>query len=472
MRHMVNFFLKKLERISLSRRLVTFLSIPLTLLISSSAFYDYKLASEIIDSAYDAILADVVTDLESLVRFTDKNKISINLSPEIENLIVNASPDYVSFSIRDKKGELIAGNGELPQFTSPYRELQFRDAEWDNKNVRIVTHHVTIDKVDYYVTVMETTLRRTKALHNFLSTTLGPNVIFTLLALLCVWYAVRIGLTPLKNLEQQLSQKKHNDFSPLLTKGYPPEIKPILSTLNELLVRVDKSQNSQRQFLADAAHQLRTPLTCLQTNMEIFASEHPKNLHSARLENTFTSIKRMSHLVSQLLAFARAEDSFQKTEKRPVDLATIIEKVSSELIDSAIEKSTELTFELSHVMVQGIEWMLQEAVVNLIDNAIRYTPAHGQIQVRCGQESSIPFLEVIDSGPGIDEPYRALVLERFFRIPGTQSEGCGLGLSVVNQICQHHDAQLTFTHRAPHGLIACIQFCDTHSYLAFPQTKK
>jgi two-component system, OmpR family, sensor histidine kinase TctE len=458
MLHMVEFLQMKLERISLAKRLVIFLSIPLTLLIICSVAYDYKLASETINLAYDAPLVDVVTDLESLIRFSRNNENSVSLSPEIENLIASASPDSIYFSIRDKNAKLIAGNQELPWFDSPGKDVKFKNAVWNDKNFRVATHCTSIDKVEFHVTVMETTLRRTSALQNFLTTTLGPNLIFTVLALLCVWYTVRIGLAPLKSLEQQLSQKNQNDLSLLLIDGYPPEIKPILSKLNELLAHLDKSHTNQRRFLADAAHQLRTPLTCLQTNMEIFIAQQSENFSSTRLQNAFASIERMSHLVSKLLAFARAEDVFQKAEKHSLDLSTVVEEVSSELFDFALEKSIEISFELSHVFVTGIEWMLQEVVVNLIDNAIRYTPAQGQIHINCDQQNGVVFLEVRDSGPGIKESYRELVLERFFRIPGTQSEGCGLGLSVVNQICKQHDAQLTFEHNIPSGLIARIEF--------------
>ena len=454
---MVNFLKKNLEKISLSRRLVIFLSIPLTLLTLGSALYDYKLASETISSAYDTTLTDVVTDLESLIRFTN-SKANINLPPEIENLIQSESPDSIFYAIRNAKGILVAGNQDLPMFSANGKDLKFSNSTWDGKPVRVASHHIQIDEVDFHVTVMETTLRRTGALHNFLMTTLGPNLLFTMLVLLCVWYSVRIGLKPLEDLEKQLSKKSQADLSPIPSEGYPPEIKPILQKLNELLIRLEKSHSSQRRFLADAAHQLRTPLTCLQTNMEIFVAEDPKSRASARLQNSFTSIERMSHLVSQLLAFARAEDAFQMSKPRPLDIAVIIEEVSSELVDSALAKNTELTFALSHAPIHGVEWMIKEAIVNLIDNAIRYTPPTGQIHINCHQRNGMTLFEVIDNGPGIADPYIDLVLERFFRIPGTQGEGCGLGLSVVNQICQHHDAQLRLSRCIPHGLLAQIQF--------------
>lgn len=451
---------KLLERISLKGRLLLFLVPPLTLLLCISAVLDFRLAHRTIDSAYDSTLTDVVTDLESLVRFSGgDNSGKLDLSPEVANLIESDLPDKIFFCVRDDKGNVLAGDADVPAFSRQLRSIHFEDSVWHKHEVRIASHTTKILGREIQVTVLKTTLSRNEAMRSFLSAMIGPNLVFILLTLVCVWIAVKNGLGPLEQLESEIADRKANDLSEIKSTGYPPEIKPLLNKLNELLRILSKSQLSQQRFLADAAHQLRTPLASLQTNIEIFLKNNQDSEDTHLLSNALMSSDRMAHLISQLLAYARSEngESFG-APRQEINFCLLLEKAASSVIDAAIEKNIDLSFDLQPVSAIGIDWMLFEAVINLVDNAIRYTPTGGNIHVRCYTEKGHPTLEVLDSGPGIPEIHQTEVFDRFFRLPRETSSGCGLGLSIVQQICETHAANIKLFNRPEGGLSAKITF--------------
>ncbi len=452
--------IKLLGKISLRKRLLLFLVPPLILLLTISAAIDYKLAHQTIDSAYDSTLADVVTDLESLVRFSGNQPHKLDISPEVENLIESDLPDTIFFCVRDTNGNVLAGDPNVPSFAYPSRAIRFQDGTWQNLAVRIASHTTKISNREIQVTVLKTTLSRSEALRTFLSAMIGPNLIFIALTLLCVWIAVKNGLAPLHHLESEIAKRKVNDLSEIQFSGtYPPETKPLLDNLNELLKVLKKSQISQQQFLADAAHQLRTPLSSVQTNIEIFIKENSQSPDLEPLNKALQSTERMGHLVSQLLAYARSDYSRSLIyEKQKVAFCSLLEKAASTVLDSAIEKNIDLSFDLHPAHAMCVEWMLFEATINLIDNAIRYTPSGGSIEVRCFTDDGRPSLEVIDSGPGIPEENQIQVFDRFYRLPGETGNGCGLGLAIVQQICQLHAATITLSNQKNGGLVARITF--------------
>ena len=233
----------------------------------------------------------------------------------------------------------------------------------------------------------------------------------------------------------------------------------MLTRLNELFESLRLAAAAQQRFLADAAHQLRTPLAGLQTQIELVATEGKYLRNEERLARIEESVERIAHLVTQLLIYAQTASAASANQVfQPVALHELAESSASIFIDRALLKDIDLGFEIEPAVTEGIAWMLREALGNLIDNALRYCPSGSTITVRSGIRFGRPYLAVEDNGPGISVAERDKVFERFYRIPGSASGGCGLGLSIVQEIAQLHTATINFSEPAGGGLTVTLTF--------------
>ena len=286
-----------------------------------------------------------------------------------------------------------------------------------------------------------------------------PNVLVVLAAFLAVYVGVEKALAPLDRLEGEIAARSPRDLRQIDSTGTPREIRPLLARLNELFALLRSAAAAQQRFLTDAAHQLRTPLAGLQTQIELAAFAGCFSASGERLSHIDEAIRRIEHLVSQLLTYARSEQTAAAAQAfEPVSLALLAEQTASFFLDRALAKGIDLAFEIDPAMVSGIRWMLREALANLVDNALRYTPANGEVSLRCGQRGESVFLEVEDNGPGIPVAERERVFDRFYRVPGTQGDGCGLGLSIVREIAELHDAQIELAAGAASGTRVRLSF--------------
>lgn len=269
---------------------------------------------------------------------------------------------------------------------------------------------------------------------------LAPLAVLVPALALLAWIAVRKSLAPLAHVTAQVEQRDASAMSPLDIHTVPEEIRPLLMALNRLLNRLDESIASQRRFVADAAHELRTPLTALSLQAELVdQAQDSKELNEAT-RNLRSGISRASHLVGQLLTLARQEPDAQRP-LRNIDLAALARQVVGEFAPLADFKNIDLGVSADQtLLVNGDEEALKILVGNLVDNAIRYTPEGGKIDVTLSNDSSGVILRVEDTGPGIPIEDRERVFERFYRIAGNDVQGSGLGLAIVKQIVQRHGA--------------------------------
>ncbi|HQO29216.1 MAG TPA: ATP-binding protein, partial [Accumulibacter sp.] len=255
-----------------------------------------------------------------------------------------------------------------------------------------------------------------------------------------VYVGVHQGLRPLATIEREIAVRSPNDLRAITVEGTPREIQPMLTRLNRLFALLRQASAGQQRFLADAAHQLRTPLTGLQTQIELAAAEGRFDGDVERRQRFDEATRRIAHLIDQLLLFARAEAAGAAPLFEPVSLPTLLEQAASIFLDQALAREIDLGFEVAPATVVGIPSLLREALANLIDNALRYTPAQGVVTVRCGCRDQHAFLEVEDDGPGIPPAAREQVFERFTRLPAAPGNGCGLGLAIVREIAELHSA--------------------------------
>jgi two-component system sensor histidine kinase TctE len=313
---------------------------------------------------------------------------------------------------------------------------------------------------DALVQVAETLGRRSQLATEIIKGVILPQFVILPLAVLLVWFALLRGIRPLAELQRRIRRRESTDLSPIPEADVPEEVAPLVSAINDLLQRLDRTIATQRHFLADAAHQLKTPLAGLRTQAELAAREidsgrgDPASIkHSLR--QIALSTQRAAHMVNQLLAMARAEDSGQAARHQPVDLAAVTRAVVRDFVPRGMERHIDLGYEGpdagpgTRLVAEPV--LLSEMVRNLVDNALRYTPQGGTVTARVVPDpfGQVVVLQVEDTGPGIAPAEREAVFRPFYRALGTQVDGSGLGLAIVLEVAQRHDAEVTVVDARP-----------------------
>jgi two-component system, OmpR family, sensor histidine kinase TctE len=448
--------------LSLRQRLLLTILTPLMVVLTISVLFDYRLAKGTADVAFDQGLADAALDIASHIKAGD-SKLSVELSAEAEALLRSDASDKIYFAVRDGAGRLLAGDADLPVLPlASADERDFRDSRFRGDPVRAVVQRTDAPLREITVTVAETRTKRDHASRRILTAMIMPNLIVILATFAAVYLGVRKGLAPLAEVEREIAKRSPRDLRRIAAEATPREVRPMLARLNELFGLLRSASEAQQRFLADAAHQLRTPLAGLQTQIELatlegrFASDPERR---ARIED---ATGRIGHLVDQLLTHARADPAAAAAQSfAAVSLDALVEKAASSFLDSALAKNIDLGFEIEAAGVEGIAWMLREALANMIDNALRYTPADGVVTVRSGMRGGCGFLEVEDNGPGIAQAERVRVFERFYRVPGSAGPGCGLGLAIVREIVELHQGRIELADVAGGGLRMTLMFQAT-----------
>jgi len=279
--------------------------------------------------------------------------------------------------------------------------------------------------------------------------------------LLLVWFGVRLGMRPLDALGDQVAARAPDDLSLVPHTAWPRELQPLVSALNRLLTNLQEVSAVEQAFLSNAAHQLRTPLAGVLTQLELLADDvdNPARL---RLQAACDALHRLARSTHQMLALARAApQASQSSAYRPLDLPWLLEECASQWLDSAVAQGVELAFEPGPARVRSASvWMLHELLGNLVHNALRHSPPGTEVTVRCGTaEDTSPWLEVEDQGPGVPEGERLRIFERFYRVSGSPPGGAGLGLAIVREVADRHHAQIELgPGRAGRGLRVRIVF--------------
>jgi len=273
--------------------------------------------------------------------------------------------------------------------------------------------------------------------------TLAP-FLFLLPALgLLVWFIVGRGLKPLVSVAGAVKARTPAALHPLPDGDLPEEIQPLVTALNDLLARLERTLGAQRQFVADAAHELRTPLTALRLQIQLAERARQPDERAAAFVTLKQGLDRSTHLVEQLLTLARQEPEAARERPVPVDLGEIVREAVTALEPLALAKSIDLGVTRNEAgTIRGAQDGLRTLLMNLVDNAVRYTPAGGRVDVAAYREGGSAVLEVTDTGPGIPPEERERVFDRFYRRVGTEAPGSGLGLSIVKDVAERHGARL------------------------------
>lgn len=426
-------------RITLLRRLLP----AMLALLLGSATIAYWIAWRSATKAYDRALADAALAIAEQLHLKN-GEVHLPLTQQAREVLLTDHYDQTFYAVRAADGRLLDGDQRLPLAPETRRSGEIRyyfDARLDHLPIRVAALERELAGQKLTILAGETMVKRNALIREILLGMLLPELLLVALSLLIVWFGVRSGLRPLDGLRHELAGRSHTDLSPLGT-DVPQEMQPMVQEINGLLQRLADSLDSQRNFVSDAAHQLRTPIAALQAQVEAALRDAPETAR-AQLSGVRNACQRLAHLVSQLLALARAEPSLAQTDPE-IELAEIIHACAETWLPNAIARGIDLGFEVAPLRVHGNRLLLQELLGNLIDNALRHAPDGGAVTVGCRTDGADRcWLTVEDNGPGIAGGEQEKIFERFYRPPGSHSNGCGLGLAIVRAIARQHGGQVS-----------------------------
>lgn len=430
---------------SLRRKLLKRLLWPLTIILLLGAGFSYYFAIRAAVNTYDLGLLDAALDISRLVNL-EHGKLSLNLPPVASQMLQISNDDRVSFAAWSAEGELFAGNPKLLiRDALEFDENHiFEDINLNGEENRITVLRSELNKHTYYIAVAETLRGRNRLTRGIFISMLLPEALLALVSVLAVMFGVRRGLTPIEQLRDEIASRTSSDLKPIDESTAPAELAPIIHGINELLDNLASSFASHRRFIADAAHQLRTPLAALSSQLEV-ALEKPAENNKAMLQNLLHTTQRTTHLANQLLSLARLEHSEQSMyDSSRIDLQQLISDTAADFVTLGARKQVELEFDLQPASINGNPLLMRELIANLLDNAVRYTPRNGMVRVSLEESGNTVFLHVEDNGPGVPEAELEKLGTPFHRLPSDHAEGCGLGLAIVREIARLHQARIYF----------------------------
>jgi two-component system sensor histidine kinase TctE len=436
---------------TLRSRLLRWLLVPLCLVLVADVIVSYFAVRATTQSIYDGELAEIARELVLHVR-SEPRGASFDLSPESERTLLLDEYDAIYYAVRDPEGRVIGGRPDLPYPGDAGGGLRFSDGAYAGEPIRIALLPVASGKGGalMVVEVAETRVKRDRLAQRLLLGLALPQVLLIVLAGLLLWFGVGRELAPLESLRSAVEARSHLDISALDARRVPGEVHPLVVAVNDLMRRLGGVLDFQARFIADTAHQLRTPVAGLKAHIEVALRETSLAQTRAALAHLYTSAERLSRLVTQLLSLARNEPHSARTENfASLDFNKLAFETTTEWVAEAYKKNIDLGFDGAgrEVPVHGDASRLTELINNLLDNAIRYTPAGGKVTVHVKPDPQ-PRLVVSDDGPRIPVEERTRVFERFHRLLGTHAEGSGLGLAIVADIASLHEAQIDLVEDA------------------------
>ena len=372
----------------------------------------------------------------------------------VEQVLRTDRFDSIYYRVVSPAGMEIAGDADLP---APPGDQMAHNTNYRGAAVRVVSVQAPCGRSACTILVGETMVKREHLARDILLQSLFPEFLIALATMVIVWYGVKWGLKPLARLSEEIKARSAGDLRPIDAAAAPEETRPLVAALNGLLAEVSAASSHQQRFIADAAHQLRTPLAGLQAHTELALAQPMPQACRAQLEQVHKATIRTARLANQLLALARAEPG-ARSLMATLDLKNIAGGEAEAWVRQSLARDIDLGFELEPAPVDGDAFLLREALSNLVHNALEYSARGGRVTVRTGRRNGHAFLEVEDDGPGIAPAERSRVLERFYRVPGTPGTGSGLGLAIVREIAASHAANISIADGSLGGCRVEITF--------------
>lgn len=434
---------------SIRSLLSAWLLFPLTGLLLLTALIGYPVILHPVTDALDWALMDSARTIARLIN-TPAGYAALAAAPGHETVRHSDTDDETYFSVRTADGTLLAGDAKvgMPRETPPAGADVYYDSVIDARSVRVAAMTVTRDGASLLVQVAETNENRTRLTQQIFTGVMLVEVALIALVAWLVSRGIRKGLLPLRRLGRDLEARSPGDLGPVHEEHAPLEARPLVRSINVLLRQLAVSQQAQRQFVADAAHQLRTPLAGLRIQLEYALQQSDPQEWRRTLAMLMPATERTVHLAHQLLTLARTEAAPARGRSmQAVDVADVVKDAAAQCMPKAIERDIDLGLELKPCVVTGDPALLHDLALNLIDNALSYTARGSSVTVHTAARGGINVLEVEDEGPGVPEAERGRIFQRFYRILGAEGDGCGLGLAIVQEIAQAHQARVSIADR-------------------------
>jgi two-component system, OmpR family, sensor histidine kinase TctE len=459
---------------SLHGHLLLRLALVMGVLLALDAVASYLTAVHFASVVYDRWLIDSARSLAQEARASG-SRVELDVPRVALEIFQYDEMDQISFKVSSPTQGCIAGEPELPDAPVPAGGTGLIYGRLHGQPVRVASAAViTGSPADpVTVSVSETLNKRSTLAHEVLLGMVPAQVALLAFAGLLAWLVVSRGLKPLTDFAAAIEARGQDNLAPLALTGLPRETRVLAGRLNDLLSRLSRSLSAQRRFVADAAHQLRTPLAAVLLRAE--AAERAPDGPAARqaLAELHRSVERTARLSQQLLALARTDpEAAAGLTMKEIDLVALARRVGEEWIPQALARDVDFGLVVPDrpVPVAGDERLLGELLSNLIDNALRYgvqarrdgEPGHVTVHVEAAPS---PGLAVQDDGPGIPEEERTRIFERFYRLPSSPGEGCGLGLAIVEEIAAaHHCAMEVATGPDGRGARFTVRFRGTAAH--------
>jgi two-component system sensor histidine kinase TctE len=455
------------EQRSLFGEILDWMLTPLLLLWPISLVLTWLVAQNIAGKPFDRALEYNVAALAQLVTVSN-NRVQFNLPLPAREVLRADDADTVYYQVLGVRGEHLSGERDLPLPPDDEKmtpgEIRIRAAEVHGADVKIAYTWVTLPLAGtrpVLIQVAETLEKRSVLATEIVKGVMLPQFVILPMAVLLVWLALVQAIKPLNRLEERIRARKPDDLSPIDAKSVPLEVAPLVYSVNDLLLRLKDSIATQKRFLADAAHQLKTPLAGLRMQADLAQrADADADALKESLRHIGRASIRATHTVNQLLALARAESSGSAMARTSCDLAELTMSVVRDCVPHALEKRIDLGYEGEQPgaeggQLQGNVTLLKELVRNLVDNAINYTPSSDEkpgvitVRVLLDRFGKTLVLQVEDSGPGVPLAERELIFQPFYRALGTQADGSGLGLPIVMEIAHKHNATVSMEDTRP-----------------------
>lgn len=450
---------------TLTRALLLWLLTPLFILLAVSAYTTYRYASHLAETERDLVLEEITDDIKDSVSATLAQGARIDANKPAFSLILQDAKDQRYFAIYDAGGTLLAGDPRLtrmlPGPASDERAV-FDNFELGGNKLRRAAMKVGAKELSgYEIQVAETLNRRGKLALRLSRGVLVPQAIVLIVSFPLIWLGISRGLRPLEQLRQRITRRSAQDLDAIPAEDTPRELQPVVGALNRLLSQVKAAQEEQRRFTADAAHQIKTPLAALTAEIELARKDTACACAQPTYQRLHEASSRLAHLVRQLLALAHSETHGGKAQTL-FDLAELAREVTGDYVSAAADRNIDLGFEGEEqaIPLRGSAVLVREAMRNLVENALKYTPEGGIVTVAV--RALPPVFSVADSGPGVAEAERSLIFQRFHRAPesGT-TEGSGLGLAIVQEVARSHGATVSVSGSALGGALFEFRFADS-----------
>lgn len=440
-------------RFSLRRRVIAWLLPPLAILVGVNAWLSYRGALEAVNRAYDRSLT---ASIKAVAEQTHSiaGRVHIDIPYSAFEMFEDKAQERVYYAVIDTQGDLLTGYPDLPlpSALNDSGEVLIVDARYRGEPIRLGAMSKRLydpalaggDAV--YIVFAETTGSRTTLARDLFLDSLRRQLLLLGVGAVLIVLALGSAFRPLIELRDAIRKRGDEDLTPVPASNVPSEVGPLIDAINHHTERLSALLAARRRFLADAAHQIRTPLAVLTTQAEYGLRQTEPEEMLRTFASLLRSIRATRRLANQMLTMSRAEAvNGLMDERAPVDLTGMVKDVAMELVPLALNKGIDLAFEgpSTPVVVEGNAPMLREMVANLIDNAIRYSPDDAQVTAAVAVFGGEAVISVTDQGPGIPEAERENVFRRFYRILGQgDTDGSGLGLAIVREICWAHGGKV------------------------------